>query len=220
MKKFLVSLIFIVLTIKGYTQKEGHFLISAVPTSIFYSSLQVDLEKSISKRTALLVGPELIYNKIKTRTKRYAETEEDRQRTNPLTGFGINSGIKIYTNPIDNPAFYFGWIINYRHLSVDYQGEEWVKIVEDGLPYYISQPTSKKLIVNQGTFQYIIGYTAPIKKTLILDFFIGTGLRRSFLSGEKDADVTFSENMYRPAYTGAFFLTGIKIGGRVKKDHD
>lgn len=214
MKKTLITLFITTLFSPVFSQEENkHAVISIIPTSIANAAYRIDFEKGITDRTALIIGPELIFNKIKKNIGLWNTEAESRERNSQLKGIGTNLGIKVYTNNLNRQAFYLGGMANYRYLEVDYLGETWVKVIDEDLPYYIPQVQEKTISINQISLYYIMGLTLPVKEKFLLDIYVGSGIKKAFSNGESDPEAAFDENIFRPAYTGPTVIAGIKVGG-------
>jgi hypothetical protein len=208
MKKFIyITFLLALLTVLGNAQESftPNYTLSFVPQYLFKNGLRMDLELKLKKENQWLqIAPQVYYHEaIDDYWYDYSFEK--------LGGVGLDLHHKIYlsTNKIAHgPYLSYGMV--YQHFAVRHNDYIWVPYEESGLTYY--DYTSKTLTgtIHKGGINLLFGYQVHPFDRLLLDVYLGMGIRKSFPS--ESMEDRFNSSIIDYNYSGTLLVFGVRFG--------
>ncbi|MFC2086554.1 hypothetical protein ACFLSA_00095 [Bacteroidota bacterium] len=213
MKKIIVislSIFFLQNTLKAQEDNNFKLLVMGVPQHLIIHGIRVDFDYRLEGNKWLIFSPQLYLNKIPQGTE-YLWFNVN--KFEELLGFGMAITQKNILSRKSSPSgFYIAYGATYNYTKTKNADYAWVPYVENTITYYDRQPLDYEVILNKIGGNAIIGYQNEIYPKLILDGFIGFGLRYSFRDAPENTFLNYSDFEGDYGYTGTLFVGGIRLG--------
>jgi hypothetical protein len=181
------------------------YTVGFVPQYLIINGLRTDIEIRLKKENHWLqVGPQVYYYENPDSYWFYDDF-------NKLSGLGLDLHHKIYlgkNQPAQGPYLSYGAV--YQNYSIQYSTLGWEEYEESGLTYHEYLESVKKGSIHKTGINLLFGYQLNPYERLMIDLYIGAGLRKSF-SNEIVKD-RFDESMTDYNYSGTLLVIGVRFG--------
>lgn len=197
--------------LRAQDKKVGtEFTASIQPVFLINNALHLDLEgKFKSRYLNFIISPEIYKGKVSDKNLSASVALDD------LSGYGLGLSQKInFSNNRLRPYITYGFM--YRDLDIAYQAEGFVSQRRDGLEFYEYGPFSDILSIKSVLWSSTLGVELLNYKRLILDFYVGGGLKTSSKKSGQPSNREYSQEYQDYAYNGSVFLAGLKVGYQIK----
>ena len=210
MKKLLLLITGIaLLTLNIKAQDDGskkyNSSVSLVPQYTIVSGLRLDIDKAISKDHLqwLSFSPQI-----------YVSWQSNFADYEDMWGMGLDVKHRIYLNKtLTKPeGFYFQYGPGFQFFSINDNREYSESYMEDNNEYWrvVSGDINTKVYKVGGNLH--LGYQSMIGDKVIVDFYLGSGIRLSFDNHNDGLHPWYNNWWGSPGYSGTLLDAGMRIG--------
>jgi hypothetical protein len=225
MKNLVLSVICIftfTIFINAQTGANNHtWRVTGEPQYLFINGLKFNIEKRLKKQNNwFIVSPSFYfkeYNEVYNPDNRYSYDFSFLTIRNikSVTGIGLSVGNRMLL--IDSnkgksnnykiiPYCEYGLMYNFYRLKR--YDEDWIVVPEDGIDYMQVGTKRSTRDISKVGLNFTMGVQAEIFEDIIIDIYIGSGLRHSFYEG----DIKYNKTTLDYGYKGILLLAGVKFG--------
>jgi hypothetical protein len=165
-------------------------ILSIVPQYFFLSGLRVDLDIKITNNHWLQSAP-VVY---------VGGRFFNRDLTNVI-GVGLSLYHRYYPElGYGNIPVYIAWGPGYQYTNVGHK------------EYVGSLQLDRNSKIHKAAMDITVGLYTGAGKTVVFDFYMGMGIRHSFVESDATRPKKFNNFYYDYGYSGTIFLLGARIG--------
>ncbi len=209
MQKYILTLtLFAILSSFANAQEEEfipNYTVGFVPQYMIVNGMRTDVEIKLKNENHWLqIAPQVYYYENPDTYWFYDDFIK-------LSGAGLDLHHKIYlgkNKPANGPYIAYGGV--YQNFNIHYSTYNWEEYEESGLTYHEYAHSLKKGTIHKTGINLIFGYQLNPYERLMIDFYLGAGLRKSF-SNEIVED-RFNESMTDYNYSGTLLVIGVRFG--------
>jgi hypothetical protein len=195
---------------------DSRFHIMGVPQYLFKGGLRFDLDYRIKDDRWLIITPYVylvdnsaVYDSLINISSAFYQPEFLK-----LTGAGLGiSQRHILNNLMPNrPRIYMEYGVVYRYYNFQMNDYLWKSYTENGLIFMKQSPEKYDVNVSNLGINFQFGIQYELFSHLIVDTFIGCGMRYSIYDKPANSTVKFNNSILDYGYTGTLITGGIRIG--------
>ncbi|MDR1172631.1 MAG: hypothetical protein LBL24_09275 [Bacteroidales bacterium] len=208
-----------------YASSQKKYTFAIQPMQFFNSALRFDYEMRLGDGPGWLQFGPAVYCSFKGNANHpdyyydgddyyhtgFLEGDIIREPCSKIRGGGLDVNYKRFINPAR--SFYLAAGLSYACFGIRYWGRVWTDYTEDGLEYHEYGLDYRTQHINRLGINTYFGYQIPTRRAFLFDMFAGLAYRHSFAESGKQP---FNKYMLSYGYTGAVFLTGVRIGFGLK----
>lgn len=191
----------------------ARFSFSHEPFYMIKNILKTDVDIALGSGNWLIISPMFAARENHYEDEYYYYDDYYEDEFNKLLGFGVNVGHRMYGNPIDIPrGIYFMYQAGWRHYKLDYRDRTWGETEFDGYDAITYDYFDMSTTIDKLGLDILIGYQFVIKNALMLDLYLGGGIRYSIKEFAGNQKREFKYNFIDYGYTGLLPQGGVRLG--------
>lgn len=190
--------------------KSDKNFISISPLALIKHGVKINYEHQFNPYNYWTLGMELNYRFLDETDNFHDDFNEIQE----YWGFGIDLGHKRFIENNDNNYhFYYHYSLGYHWGSMKSLTSYFEKQTNE-LGHEIFYPVTGKLFdkTHKIGFNTMLGIRFRLLDQIYTDFFVGMGMRHSFVVTQKLTKPSYNEYVWSPGYSGVLPLGGFKIG--------
>lgn len=215
MQKFIfiiaMTMVLIPATLKGSQDTLAHkhrTLIMGVPQHLFDNGVRIEIDKRLPRQNQwITLAPTLYYRG---------------QRGNYFGNYDLygmkGMGMEVFLRHflLDQPepeGFYLSAGAGYRYLQLRHRGDSWNEYMENGLTYYDYNARVWDRQTHSFTLKGTLGYQTILNRHLLIDLFMGVGLRWSEQTIPSDIVLIHDTgDVFSYNFRGFLYVVGGRVG--------
>jgi hypothetical protein len=209
MKNIILILTAFILTVNAFAQnneaKTYNTTISLVPQYTIVNGFRLDIDKPVSKDHLQWISfsPQV-----------YVSWQSNLTNYDQMWGLGMDIKHRIYLNKevIKPKGLYFQYGPGFQFFSIDDVREYSESFLEDGIEYWRVASGSLNTKVYKVGGNIHLGYQSMIGDKVLVDFYLGSGIRLSFDNRNDGLHPWFNSWWGSPGYSGTLLDAGLRIG--------
>lgn len=199
-----------------FAQYEGNNIaIYGSPQYLIKSGLRIDIDiKKPNSKSWWSLSPYYYFDNREIEMLDNGYGEYDQHDYDQLQGFGLGLEKRTFLlskNYVEGLYLRYGVI--YKHFNIEGNNHLFREYTgDDGLTYMKLMPGNYEVNIHSSNVVTAFGYNLEVSPNLILDLYIGFGIKYSIHKSPQNASVKYNRNYIDYGFTGMHLIGGFKVG--------